>query len=196
MLMGDGVNKIGAHLRAIMEKARSLDEHTIFIDKFEEFAGSRDSANRIDRSITNEFLKQVPLIKSQPNKVLLVCATNYIRQLDSALLRPGRFDCIIPVGTLDDDGRKTILEYYLSKMNCGVVDVDHIVSLTPKFTPADIEYLFQIVAQYAFEEECERRVNTPVTTEMIAEKIASFRPSLTESMIAEFREDVAIYSRA
>ena len=98
MLMGDGVNKIGAHLRAIMEKARSLDEHTIFIDKFDEFAGSRNSANRIDKSITNEFLKQMALIKSQPNKVLLVCATNYIRQLDAALLRPGRFDCIIPVG--------------------------------------------------------------------------------------------------
>ena len=76
MLMVDGVDKIGAHLRAIMEKARSLDEIILFIDEFEEFAGSRDSANRIDRSITNEFLKQVPLIKSQPNKVLLVCATN------------------------------------------------------------------------------------------------------------------------
>ena len=79
-------------------------------------------------------------------------------------------------------------------MNCGVVDVDHIVSLTPKFTPADIEYLFQIVAQYAFEEEGERGTNTPVTTKMSAEKIASFRPSLTKAMIAEFREDVAIYS--
>jgi len=195
MLMLDGVDKIGAHLRAIMEKARSLDEVILFIDEFEEFAGSRDSANRIDRSITNEFLKQVPLIKSQSNKVLLVCATNYIRQLDAALLRPGRFDCIIPVGTLDDDGRKTILEYYLSKMNCGVVDIDYIVSLTPKFTPADIEYLFQIVAQFAFEEECDSKSNTPVTTEMIAEKIASFRPSLTESMIAEFKEDIVTYSR-
>ena len=79
-------------------------------------------------------------------------------------------------------------------MNCGAVDVDHIVSLTPKFNPADIEYLFHIVAQHAFEEECERGANTPVTTEMIAEKITSFRPSLTEAMITEFREDVAIYS--
>ena len=146
--MVDGVDKIGAHLRAIMEKARNLDEAIIFIDEFEEFAGSRDSANRVDRSITNEFLKQVPLIKSQANKVLLVCATNYIRQLDAALLRPGRFDCVIPVGTLDDDGRRTILEYYLAKMNSGIVDLDRIVPLTTKFTPADLEYLFQIVAQH------------------------------------------------
>ncbi|GAB6037753.1 hypothetical protein JCM15519_23120 [Fundidesulfovibrio butyratiphilus] len=195
MLMIDGVDKIGAHLRAIMENARRLDEVIIFIDEFEEFAGSRDSANRVDRSITNEFLKQVPLIKSLQNKILLVCATNYIRQLDVALLRPGRFDCIVPVGTLDDDGRRTILEYYLDKMNRGCVDLDHIVALTQKFTPADIEYLFQIVAQHAFESECEERSNVSVTTEMIADAIESFRPSLTEAMIAEFKEDTAIYSR-
>jgi hypothetical protein len=45
-----------------------------------------------------------------------VCATNCIRQLDTAMLRPGRFDCVIPVGGLDRKGRTTILEYYLSKL--------------------------------------------------------------------------------
>lgn len=195
MLMIDGVDKIGAHLREVMEKVRGLDEIVLFIDEFEEFAGSRDTANRVDRSITNEFLKQVPLIKSQSNKVLLVCATNYIRQLDAALLRPGRFDCVIPVGTLDDDGRRTIMEYYLTKMNIGVVDMDRILPLTTKFTPADLEYLFQVVAQHAFENECETKGDVPVTTEMIVEEIASFRPSLTEIMVEEFKEDVIAYSR-
>lgn len=195
MLMVDGVDKIGAHLRAVMEKARSLEEVIIFIDEFEELAGSRDTANRVDRSITNEFLKQVPLIKSQTNKVLLVCATNYIRQLDAALLRPGRFDCVIPVGTLDGGGRRTILEYYLAKMNTGTIDLERIVALTTKFTPADVEYLFQIVAQQAFEKECESKSDFPVTTEMIAQAIADFRPSLTEAMIEDFKEDIAIYAR-
>jgi SpoVK/Ycf46/Vps4 family AAA+-type ATPase len=195
MLMIDGVDKIGAHLREVMEKVRGLDEIVLFIDEFEEFAGSRDTANRVDRSITNEFLKQVPLIKSQSNKVLLVCATNYIRQLDAALLRPGRFDCVIPVGTLDDDGRRTIMEYYLTKMNIGVVDMDRILPLTTKFTPADLEYLFQVVAQHAFENECETKGDVPVTTEMIIEEIASFRPSLTEIMVEGFKEDVIAYSR-
>ena len=69
-------------------------------------AASRDHADRIDKSITNEFLKQIPLLKDQGNRILLVCATNYIRQLDAAMLRPGRFDCIIPVGGLDNkDGQ-------------------------------------------------------------------------------------------
>lgn len=195
MLMIDGVDKIGAHLRAVMEKARNLEEVVLFIDEFEELAGSRDTANRVDRSITNEFLKQVPLIKSQTNKVLLVCATNYIRQLDAALLRPGRFDCVIPVGTLDDEGRKTILEYYLSKMNTGNIDLECIVSLTSKFTPADLEYLLQTVAQHSFEMEFDSRIDFPITTNVIIEAIESFRPSLTEVMVEEFMEDVITYAR-
>ena len=117
MLMAEGVEKFGANLHAIMEKVRTLEDAVIFIDEFDEIAGSRDEATLVDKSITNEFLKQVPLLKNQGNKILLVCATNYIRQLDAALLRPGRFDCIIPVGDLDEDGRKTILEYYLSRLN-------------------------------------------------------------------------------
>ena len=130
MLMVDGTEKVGANLRLIMEKSRNLEEAVIFIDEFEEIAGSRDEANRVDKSITNEFLKQVPLLKSQGNKILLICATNYIRQLDAALLRPGRFDCIIPVGGLNEDERATILEYYLSKLNTGEVDLDRIIKMT------------------------------------------------------------------
>src|SRR5512135_3633603 len=143
MLMADGSDRVGANLHNVMEKARNLEEAVIFIDEFEEIAGSRDEANRIDKSITNEFLKQVPLLKNQGNKMLLVCATNYIRQLDAALLRPGRFDCIIPVGGLDEAGRKTILQHYLLRLNTGDIDIDILVKITSGFTPADVEYLFQ-----------------------------------------------------
>src|SRR5512141_3036009 len=196
MLMVDGVEKIGANLHNIMEKARNLEEAVIFIDEFEEIAGSRDEASRIDKSITNEFLKQVPLLKSQGNNVLLVCATNYIRQLDAALLRPGRFDCIIPVGDMDEDGRKTILEYYLSRLNTKGIDLDRIVSMTSRFTPADIEYLFQQVAQFAFEEEYASKRDYVVTTDTFLQMMPRIRPSLTEVMIEDFQKDSIAYARA
>ena len=67
------MEKIGLNLRMVMEKGRSLDEAILFIDEFEEIAASRDNADRIDKSITNEFLKQVPLLKNQGNKILFVC---------------------------------------------------------------------------------------------------------------------------
>ncbi len=195
MLLAEGVDRMGANLRATMEKARSLDDAVIFIDEFEELAGRRDEADRLDKSVTNEFLKQVPLLKSQGNNILLVCATNYIRQLDPALLRPGRFDCIIPVGAANEDERATILEYYLSKLNTGEVDRSLIVKMTIRFTPADMEYLFQQVAQYAFEQELATGQDYRVTTATILEIVPKIRPSLTDEIITEFEKDSIAFSR-
>lgn len=195
MLIVDGLEKIGANLHNIMEKARNLEDAVIFIDEFEEIAASRDIATRVDKSITNEFLKQVPLLKNQGNRVLLVCATNYIRQLDAALLRPGRFDCIIPVGALDEDGRRTILEHYLSRLNTENLDLDLIVGMTSRFTPADIEYLFQRVAQFAFEQEYASRQDYRVTTDTFIQILPKIRPSLTDEIIEEFQKDSITYSR-
>jgi SpoVK/Ycf46/Vps4 family AAA+-type ATPase len=196
MLMTDGVEKIGANLRRMMEKSRNLDDAVIFIDEFEELAGSRDEGSRVDKSITNEFLKQVPLLKSNNNNILLVCATNYIRKLDAALLRPGRFDCIIPVGELDASGRKTILEHYLSKLNTGEINLDQIVEMTSRYTPADIEYLFQQAAQFAFEREYETGQDYRVTMDTILQIMPKIRPSLTDEMIEELHKDSITYSRA
>jgi SpoVK/Ycf46/Vps4 family AAA+-type ATPase len=195
MLMADGVEKIGANLRDVMEKARHLDEVVLFIDEFDEIAGSRDTADRIDKSITNEFLKQIPLLKHQGNKILLVCATNYIRQLDGAMLRPGRFDCIIPVGGLDREGRTTILEHYLSKLNTGEIDLQQVVEMTSGFTPADIQYLFQQVAQFAFEQELASKRDYRVTTETFIHIMPRVRASLSDEVIEEFEKDSIIYSR-
>jgi SpoVK/Ycf46/Vps4 family AAA+-type ATPase len=196
MLMVDGIERIGANLHNLMEKARNLEDAVIFIDEFEEIAGSRDAATRIDKSITNEFLKQVPLLKNQGNKVLLVCATNYIRQLDAALLRPGRFDCIIPVGGLDEDGRRTVLEQFLFKLNTGNLELNLIVKMTSRFTPADIEYLFQQVAQFAFEQEHASKQDYRVTTDTFIQILPNIRPSLSDEIIEEFQKDSITYSRA
>jgi SpoVK/Ycf46/Vps4 family AAA+-type ATPase len=195
MLMANGIEKIGDNLRHVMEEVRNLDKVVLFIDEFEELAGSRDMGDRIDKSITNEFLKQIPLFKNENNKNLLVCATNYIRQLDSAILRPGRFDCIIPVGGLDDTGRKTILEYYLSKINAGNVDMDRIVEMTRGFTPADIQYLFQQIASFSFEMEVNSKNNYLVTTETFMNMEPKIVPSLSVDVLDEFEKDSAIFSR-
>jgi transitional endoplasmic reticulum ATPase len=196
MLMVQGVEKVGANLRTIMEKARDLDEAVIFIDEFEEIAGSRDNADRIDKSITNELLKQVALFKNGANNALLVCATNYIRDLDPALLRPGRFDCIIPVGGMREDERRTVLQYYLSRVNLGDVDVDQINRQLARFTPADIQYLFERVAQFAFEQELANKQEYFVTTETVMRTLTEIRPTLTDEVIVEFDKDSLTYSRS
>src|SRR5690606_39222502 len=49
-------------------------------------------------------------------RVLTIGATNRIQALDAAMLRPGRFDKKIRVDAPDLEGRRDIIEYYLSKM--------------------------------------------------------------------------------
>jgi len=195
MLMEDGTEKIGANLRRIMEKVRQLQDAVVFIDEFEELAPCRDNADRLDKSITNEFLKQVPLFRNEASKVLLICATNYIRQLDPALLRPGRFDCIIPVGSLNADERRTILDFYLSHLHTGPIDCERLVRDTARFTPADIQYLFEQVAQFAFEQEISKKEDFKVTTEGILQIMEKMRPSLTDEIVEEFKKDSLAYAR-
>jgi transitional endoplasmic reticulum ATPase len=194
-LEANGANLLGANLKRIMARTRVLQEVVVFIDEFEEIAASREQASRADKSITNEFLKQVPLWKREDGRRLLVCATNHIRQLDAALLRPGRFDCIIPVGALDDPSRRTIFESYLAKTNRGEVDVARLVGQIPHYTPADIEYLFQKVTQIAFERELRQGGDYRLDTAIFEETIALVRGSLTPELIAEFEEDCARFTR-
>ena len=195
MLMEQGAEKLGANLRRTMEKVRQLQDAVIFIDEFEELAPSRDNADRLEKSITNEFLKQVPLFKNESSRLLLVCATNYIRHLDAALLRPGRFDCIIPVGGLNRDERKTIIEHCLARLNVGQIDLDRLVDETSRFTPADIEYLFERVAQFAFEREVAQNKDCKVTTQDFLQVMANMRPSLTDEIVEGFEKDSLAYSR-
>lgn len=194
-LMEEGENRIGANLKRFMEMARDLDQAVIFIDEFEEIAAGRDSASRLDKSITNEFLKQIPSLRRSGKRILLVCATNYIHQLDSALLRHGRFDLIIPVGPLDDETRKVVFRHYLAGANSSDVDVDLITERIPFYTPADIEFLFQKVTQDAFEKEYELGSEHRVGTEDFLKAIESVKPTLNSDIITDFEKDSETFSR-
>ena len=71
--------------------------------------------------------------------VLYMGSTNRPEVLDPALLRPGRFDQKIEVGTPDKAGRRDVINGYLRKVRYDTtVDVEAIVEDTPHATPAQI----------------------------------------------------------
>jgi ATP-dependent Zn protease len=94
------------------------------------------------------FLRRNP---PKPQKrVLTIGATNRITALDAALLRPGRFDKKIRIDAPDLEGRRDILEYYLSKIaHDESVDPIILASETPYYTPADLKYLLNESLRYA-----------------------------------------------
>lgn len=85
-----------------------------------------------------------------PKRVLTIGATNRIQALDDALLRPGRFDKKVRVDVPDLEGRREILEYYLSKMaHDDTMDPLTLAVETQLYTPADLKYLLNEALRHA-----------------------------------------------
>ena len=109
-LLGQGVDGARALRDALAELSGSTDWSS-FIDEADEIASDR--AERPDsQPLVNELLKAVPMFKSRPDR-LVVMATNSIAAIDPALLRPGRFDLIIPVGAPDEAERAELATEFL-----------------------------------------------------------------------------------
>jgi SpoVK/Ycf46/Vps4 family AAA+-type ATPase len=181
-------------LREAFATLMELESALVFIDEVEEIAGSRSGVpSDPSHGVTNELLKLIPAFRQRDDR-LLVCATNSVRSLDSAFLRPGRFDYIIPVGPPDSVARAAIWQRYLGPTAISV-EIDKLVEATEMFTPADIEFAARKGAQAAFEREIEFRRGDPARTDDYLSAIENIRPTLTADMVAEFDEDIALRTR-
>jgi ATP-dependent Zn protease len=96
-----------------------------------------------DQNWWGKLLRLVGLRKSKAEMppVLTMGATNLAETLDAALLRPGRFDRKIVVEQPDAEGRREVLEYYLSKVKHEPMPLDRMVSDTIGYTPVAIKYV-------------------------------------------------------
>ncbi|MCU1407136.1 MAG: Cell division protein FtsH [Glaciihabitans sp.] len=200
-LAGDPRGLAGA-LRETFLRIADLEHAVVFIDEVEEIASHRSGEPpSAMQGVTNELLKIIPAFREQPGR-LLVCATNFIRSLDSAFLRHGRFDYIIPIGLPDAEARKLIWARYVPDNIAGAVDLDRLVELSQGFSPADIEFAARKGSQAALENAV-YRANTPAssapqagpTTFDYLGAIASTKATVSRAVSAEFIEDIARLAR-
>lgn len=186
-----------ASLRAWFARVADLDRVLLFIDEVEELAGAR-KGDRIQHAMTNELLKLIPPFRAQPNR-LLVCATNHVGSLDPALLRPGRFDYLLPVGPPDEAARRAIWSSYVERSRGGdKVDIDELVAASRGFTPADIEFTARKAAQRAFERLHDGEdgdEHGAVSTEDYCDAIEQVGPSLDRETLRRFEDDIDDYAR-
>ncbi len=142
-LLGQGTQGASALRRALSDLQR-VDRIVCFIDEADEIAADRTDRPE-NQPLVNELLKAIPTFKSRPES-LMVMATNSIAAIDPALLRPGRFDLVVPVGAPDEGGRAELASEFLP-----VADPTKVASLTAGFTPADFALVAQRSAQLAFD---------------------------------------------
>jgi SpoVK/Ycf46/Vps4 family AAA+-type ATPase len=194
-LGADSSGGLATALRDAFEKIAELDNVVVFIDEVEEIASRRaGGALSAANGVTNEMLKLIPRFREQEGR-LLVCATNSIRDLDSAFLRHGRFDYVLPVGPPDTEARAAIWERYLATMPHEAVDLDLLVAASNMFTPADIEFAARRAAQEVFERAVLDSEPETITTEDIVRAIERTRPTLTSRVCEFFDEDIAAFAR-
>ena len=194
-LAGESAAGLAAALREAFALIAELDKVVVFIDEVEEIAGMRQPRTvSAAQGVTNEMLKLIPPFREQDER-LLICATNSVRALDSAFLRHGRFDYVIPVGPPDPAAREAIWDRYLDAVPHAGVDMAAIVDGSRLFTPADIEFAARRTAQLAFERVLFEHGKEEVTTADVLAGIAETRRTLTAELVADFEQDIKDYAR-
>lgn len=194
-LAGESPAGLASALREAFSLVAELDKVVLFIDEVEEIAGMRQPRPvSAAQGVTNEMLKLIPPFREQDER-LLICATNSVRALDSAFLRHGRFDYVIPIGPPDPAAREAIWDRYLAAIPHGELDMAAVVEQSRLFTPADIEFAARRTAQLAFERVMFERGEEEVTTDDILHAVGETRRTLTPELVAEFEQDIEDYAR-
>jgi len=194
-LAGDSPAGLAAALRDAFALVAELDKVVLFIDEVEEIAGLRQPRTvSAAQGVTNEMLKLIPPFREQDER-LLICATNSVRALDTAFLRHGRFDYVLPVGPPDAAARHAIWDAYLTAIPHGELELDAIVEQSRLFTPADIEFAARRTAQLVFERVIFQGAEEIAVTADILRGISETRRTLTPETVAEFEQDITDYAR-
>ena len=115
-------------LNTAVESAISAAPSVFFIDEIDSFH-SRDretgSRNGYIIGVVNGLLTQIDRLSATPG-VILIAATNNVERVDSAVIRPGRFDRHIHVGRPDRSGILSMLEGLLSGLKVDPVGIDRL----------------------------------------------------------------------
>lgn len=138
MFVGVGASRVRDLFRQAREKAPCI----IFIDEIDAIGRARGKTliqgNDERENTLNQLLVEMDGFSSEKG-VIIIAATNRPDVLDTALLRPGRFDRQISIDKPDLKGREQIFKVHSKTIKLGpAVDVHKLAALTPGFVGADI----------------------------------------------------------
>ena len=146
MFAGLGASRV----RKLFEKAKKMSPAIIFIDEIDAIGSKRTdggtAADNDNNQTLNQLLVEMDGFDSE-HTVILLAATNRPEMLDSALLRPGRFDRRINIALPDMNGREAILKIHAKdKKLADNVDLKAIAGDTAGFTGAELENILNEAA--------------------------------------------------
>jgi transitional endoplasmic reticulum ATPase len=138
-LLSKWVGESERGIREVFRRARQASPCIIFFDEIDSIAMARgmEGNTGANERVVSQILTELDGISALQGVVVLA-ATNRPDMIDSALLRPGRFDRIILVPNPDSKTRKRILEIHSKdKPLAPDVDLQRIADMTEGFSGAD-----------------------------------------------------------
>ena len=146
MFVGVGASR----LRDLFEEAKKNSPCIVFIDEIDAVARRRGTGMGGGHDEREQTLNQL-LVEMDGfgvnEGIIVMAATNRVDILDPAILRPGRFDRKVAVGTPDVRGREEILKVHSKEKPLSEdVDLKRVAKTTPGFTGADLENLMNEAA--------------------------------------------------
>ncbi|HAT71228.1 MAG TPA: cell division protein FtsH [Elusimicrobia bacterium] len=193
MFVGVGASRV----RDLFERAKKSAPAIIFLDELDavgrsRFAGIGGGHDEREQTL-NQMLVELDGFESKEG-IILIGATNRPDVLDTALLRPGRFDRRINVPVPDIKGRLEILNVHAKKVKLTAgTDLAVIARHTPGFTGADLANIVNEAAILAAKKE-QKSVDLKDLEEAIEKSIAG--PQRKSRIISESEKRVVAYHEA
>jgi len=169
-------------IKETFNRARENAPSIIFIDEIETFAPARGTMS-VSSEVVGQLLTEMDGLKDLKG-VVVMAATNKPALLDTAILRPGRFDKIFYVPPPTDKGREEIFQIHLGDFTKGI-DLKEIVTQTEGFSGADIAGICQEAKMQAVRGKISGK-EVKISEEMLLKIVSGRRPSITKDMLVEY----------
>ena len=193
MFVGVGASRV----RDLFEQAKKNAPCIVFIDEIDAVGRQRGAGlgggNDEREQTLNQLLTEMDGFEGNTG-IIIIAATNRPDVLDSALMRPGRFDRQVTVDRPDYAGRLQILGIHArSKTLSKDVDLDKVARRTPGYTGADLANLLNEAAILAA-----RRQLTEVSNDEISDAIERIMvgPEKKDRVMSERRKRLVAYHEA
>ncbi|VVB81346.1 VCP-like ATPase [uncultured archaeon] len=186
-LLSKWVGESEKAVREIFKKARQTAPTIVFFDEIDSLAPRRGMSNDSGATerVVNQILTEIDGLEGMSD-IVIIGATNRPDMLDTALLRPGRFDRIILTPVPDYKARLETFKVHAKNMPLKDVNIEELAEKTDGYVGADIEAICREAAMLALREIITAKCVNMTHFEEALKKVS---PSITKD-VAKMYEDL------
>lgn len=179
-------------VKAIFTKARKSQRAIIFFDEFDAIGTKRtENSENINNDLVPEILAEMQGAgtNNSNSTIMVIAATNKPWNIDSAFLRPGRFDEKIYVPLPDEIARKKLFELQLKDLPIAEdFDYDYVTKITEGFNSADIKEVCEKLKLSAIKDSIEKGEEQTIGMDDVKRIEDSIKSSVSLEEIEYFKK--------